>query len=287
MPGPAPLVDAPGSPPGFAPGDEAAVSEILEVVHARCGTPFQGYRRATVVRRIRNRMISAGVPTLPAYAAFLREDPAEPARLLERLTVKVSRLWRNADHVASLSRALASAGPGALRAWSAGCAQGEEAYTLGALLEAVAGRAPWSVLGTDVDPGALAAARRGRYGPAALVEVPAEIARRHLSPPDQDGWRAVGSALRGGVTFAEHDLVSADAPPPPGAYALVACRNVLIYFLPASQAEVLSRVVDRLAPGGWLLLGEAEWPAPAVERRLEIVDRAHRLFRRRAGEGRP
>ena len=70
-----------------------------------------------------------------------------------------------------------------------------------------------------------------------------------------------------------------------GPFDLVTCRNVLIYFLPGGQAELLSRVVDRIAPGGWLILGEAEWPAPALEPRLEVVDRPARLFRVRGPDG--
>lgn len=258
------------------PAGEAAVGEILDLVHARCGTAFHGYRRATVVRRIRNRMIAAGVPTLGAYAALLRADRREAARLLERLTLKVSRLWRNPAAVSAVAGALS--GRSAARAWSAGCARGEEAYTLGMLLADASGGRPWSVLGTDVDAEALAEARRGRYGAEALADVPEEVARRHLEPPGLDGRRAVRPAVRAGVAFEVHDLVGAEVPPSAEGYDLVACRNVLIYLEAPARRRVEELLAAALAPAGLLWLGEAEWPSPALAARLTVLDRRARLF---------
>jgi chemotaxis protein methyltransferase CheR len=262
--------------------DAAELDDVLEVVRARCGTSFAGYRRPTLERRIRNRMISAGARSVRHYLAVLRADPREPDRLLERLTLKVSRLWRNAHAVDAVARALGERPPpdAGLAAWSAGCARGEEAYTLAILLSAASPGA-WRVLGTDLDSAALAAAARARYGPDALVEVPTAISDRFLGPPGPDGLREVLGPARAGVRLERHDLVATPGPPAGAPFDLVACRNVLIYLDGPARLRVEGLLHRAVAPGGLLWLGEAEWPAPELAAGLEVVDRRARLFRRR------
>jgi two-component system CheB/CheR fusion protein len=262
------------------------LDELLGVVAERTGVDLRGQRPPMLARRAAVRLSATRAPTTEEYLALLRDDLAEPWALLERLTIKVSRLFRDpeafevlrARAVPELRRARGGA---PLRAWSAGCAHGQEAYGLAMLLAESGG--PWSVLATDVDRSALTCARAARSPRAQATDVPADLAARWLARCGDDV--RVAPALADGVRFAAHDLAS-PAPPPgaAGRFDLVACRNVLMYFLAASQAAVLSRVVDRIAPGGWLLLGEAEWPPPSVERRLEVVERRHRLFRVRAAD---
>lgn len=263
---------------------------LLGVVADRTGVDLRGQRPPMLARRAAVRLTATRAPSTEEYLARLRDDLAEPWALLERLTIEVSRLFRDGAAFEILrARALPelrrARGDGTLRAWSAGCAHGQEAYGLAMLLAGSGG--PWSVLAPDVDRSALTRARAGRYPRAQAADVPSELAARWLEGCGGGDLR-VAPALAAGVRFAAHDLASPAPPPGGGTFDLVACRNVLVYFLAASQAAVLSRVVDRIAPGGWLLLGEAEWPPPAVERRLEVVDRAHRLFRLRAAdEGSP
>lgn len=283
---PAPLLARPLAP-AEPTGDE--LGEILSVVAERTGVDLRAQRRPMLARRAALHVSSVGAPSTAAYLARLRDDLAEPWRLVERLTIKVSRLFRDPRAFAILRERVLpelrrARGAAPLRAWSAGCANGQEAYGLAMLLADSGG--PWSVLGTDVDRSALTRARAGRYPLADAADVPPDLAATHLAPAGA-GALAVRPAIARGVRFAAHDLTSGEPPPGGGRFDLVACRNVLIYFLPASQAAALSRVVDRIAPGGWLLLGEAEWPAPEVERRLETVDRGHRIFRVRPGGGRP
>ncbi|HEX9050379.1 MAG TPA: protein-glutamate O-methyltransferase CheR [Anaeromyxobacter sp.] len=275
--------------PPVEPSEEE-LDALLGVVVERTGVDLRGQRAPMLARRAAVRLTATRSPTTEEYLARLRCDLVEPWALLERLTIKVSRLYRDpvafeilrARAIPELRRAR---GEGALRAWSAGCAHGQEAWGLAMLLAGSGG--PWSVLATDVDRSALTRARSGRYPRAQAADVPYDLAARWLEAGGDADVR-VAPALAGGVRFAAHDLASPAPPPGGGTFDLVACRNVLMYFLPASQAEVLSRVVDRIAPDGWLLLGEAEWPPPAVERRLRVVDRRHRVFRvRAAGPGSP
>src|SRR5512141_1348100 len=151
-------------PAGLEPAAEdlAWLGQVLDLVRERKGLDFGGYRAATLLRRARNRLIAANVRSLPEYLERLRDDPAEADALVERLTVKVSRFYRDAATFDALRAALAArlaGGPGRpLEAWSAGCGQGEEPYSLAILLAGL-GQAPSGapdVLATDIDPAALA-----------------------------------------------------------------------------------------------------------------------------------
>jgi chemotaxis methyl-accepting protein methylase len=271
--------------------DPDALEPLLALLRERDGLDLSGYRRATLARRVRNRMISAGAAGLDEYLARLRADPGEAARLLDRLTIKVSRFYRNRAAVQVVARALAAEvalAPRPLAAWSAGCGRGEEPYTLAILLADLGqGAAAPRVLATDIDPAALDAARAARYGPEALGEVPEPVRDRWLAPegpPENRAYRVVPE-LRDRLAFRRHDLAR-DPPPRRGGFDLVACRNVLIYFDPPLQHRVLATLCEALAPGGLLWLGEAEWPAGDAAGRLVPVDRPARLFRLAEGGGR-
>jgi chemotaxis methyl-accepting protein methylase len=266
---------------------DAAFDCILDALKAHCGTDFAAYRVPTVTRRVLNRMISVGADTFEQYLGLLRSDAAEPQRLLERVTIKVSRFYRNAQ-VFDLLRhevipALVAARAGApLRIWSAGCGCGEEAWTLAMLLEEA--RVAGDVLATDIDPAAIAVAEAGRYRAAALEELPDDLRRRFITPAGDE--HVVDEALRERVAFARHDLTTAVAAPGSAAgFDLVCCRNVLIYFAPRVQERALSLVRRSLDTGGFLCLGEAEWPMPSITTSLVSLAHKARVFRA-VGQGR-
>jgi chemotaxis methyl-accepting protein methylase len=270
--------------PGLRPFQDAPPLErIFESMRARCGIDFRNYRRATILRRVQTRMIAAGVEGIDRYAAKLEDDPEEAAKLLERLSIKVSRFFRNADGFAAVGKALARKCAGARRrdlsVWSAGCGRGEEPYSLAALLDEL-GYAAGRVLATDIDPKALEFALAGRYPEEALAEVDAERRARYFSAVAGRLCTeyAVAPMLSRRVEFRRHDVTS-DRLPSDGDFDLVCCRNVLIYFEPALQHRVLRFLGSALAPGGLLFLGEAEWLAPTTAN-LEVIDRKSRLFRR-------
>jgi chemotaxis methyl-accepting protein methylase len=262
--------------------DGDALDAVLAVLREREGLDLSGYRRTTLGRRVRNRMVSAGVRGTAEYLDRLRSDPAETSRLLERLTIKVSRFYRNPAAVEAVRSAVAaelSRAPRPLAVWSAGCGRGEEPYTLAMLVAGLGQEAAApAVLATDIDEGALDAGRRGRYPPCALADVPAAARARWLAPAAGGAAAEVRPELRARVAFERHDL-SRDEAPPRGGFDLVCCRNVLIYFDAPLQRRALRVVCDAIAPGGLLWLGEAEWPLDGVAARLALVDRPARLFR--------
>jgi chemotaxis methyl-accepting protein methylase len=263
-----------------------AIAAILGVLRQRTGIDFSCYREPMVRRRLANRMMSAGAATLRDYFALLRDSDAEAQRLLDRIAIKVSRFYRNAESWDLLRRQviprLAAAGT-PLALWSAGCGRGEEAWTLAMLLDhaGVEGR----VLATDIDPGALEAASEGRYPETSAAELPGELARRYLEPRTRGGV-SVRDTLRSRVTFLRHDVLFAEPParggfaepPAPGGFDLVCCRNLLIYLRSGPREEAFGALMRALRPGGCLMLGEAEWPPGAFESRLAPLDRRARLF---------
>ena len=255
------------------------IDRIVAIVRERTGVDFSAYREGTIGRRIANRMLSAGVGTTAEYLDLLATCEDETGRLLDRLTIKVSRFWRDRavfdhllEHLAPLWRSTGLP----VRIWSAGCARGEEAYSLAYLL--VRAGIPGTVLATDIDPAALAYARAGRYPADALTELDAaDIARCFAAT--NDGQYEVRANIRERVRFARHDLTT-PAPLDRGEFDLVTCRNVLIYLKRPAQQAVLAALVSALAPNGHLCLGEAEWPHMEAMSQLQPLPRRMRTFRR-------
>ena len=261
------------------PGRDLAFAAILAVLREHTGIDFTRYRVSTITRRVLNRMISVGAGSFEQYLHTLRTNDQEPLRLLERVTIKVSRFYRNpitfdalrATVLPELARAAAGA---PLSIWSAGCGCGEEPYTLAMLLEE-AGLAG-EIEATDIDPFALDAARGALYPQAAFAELPAELQERYC---ERVGERVtVNEAVRGRVRFARHDLTAA-VPHDGAPFDLVCCRNVLIYFERSAQERAMTYVRRAVRSGGYLCLGEAEWPLPAVPGRLEALSHKTRVFR--------
>ncbi len=266
------------TPAGAAAPADPAFQAILKVLRERTGADLRHYRAPIVARRVRNRMVSVGARTFGAYLRRLCADESEAFALLGRVTIKVSRFYRNVvafdalrDLVLPKLAALRRRAP--LRIWSAGCGCGEEPYTLAMLLEDAG--IPGTIDATDIDPAALDVAIRGRYKAAALEELPAILSERFLAA---DGAEfAVAAAVRARVRFARHDLTA----PRPGdqVFDLVCCRNVLIYLEPAVQLRTMQALRRAVAPGGYLCLGEAEWPPAEIAGSLEALPHKNRIFR--------
>jgi chemotaxis methyl-accepting protein methylase len=274
------------SPEPSSPDEASALAQIFEIVRERRGIDFNGYRRSTLLRRVHNRMISAGAPTFSEYLHRLTSAPEETDALIERLTIKVSHFFRNRSMFDALRSAiedrLEERVP--LAVWSAGCGCGEEAYSLAMLLDEL-GRSTASILATDIDRSALSIARAGRY-PFAPLDGLEDHERARYFDAGEDGGRAIYCAkpqLRAMIEVCVHDLTGSTPPPGERVFDLIACRNVLIYLEPPLQARVLRLLSAQLSPGGLLWLGEAEWLVSEVASRFIAIDQRARLFRLRAG----
>jgi chemotaxis methyl-accepting protein methylase len=268
-----------GAEAGVPAIDDPAFGEILQVLRERTGTDFASYRLSTVARRTVNRMISVGAATYADYLQFLRQREGEAARLLEHVTIKVSRFYRHAPTFDTLRREVLpelvrQANGRPLSVWSVGCGCGEEPYTL-AMLFAEAG-VSCIIEATDIDPAALQRAAHGYYTDAALFELPKDLRERYISR--SDGFYEVSPQLREQVRFSRHDVLASQPPPGDGQFDLVCCRNLLIYLGHEVQDLALHAVRRALRPGGYLCLGEAEWPSPDIATTLLPLASDTRIF---------
>lgn len=260
--------------------------EALAAQIRGAGVECAHYKDRCVKRRIAVRMKAHGVGSYEEYARVLENKPEEYERLKQSLTINVSRFFRNWPVFEALARdvipALWDRPAVSLRAWSAGCAGGEEAYSIAAMFHdhalragdaSVTGRV--EVIGTDVDEETVALAERGVYPESALAETPAEFRERYF---ERVGSRiAVGPELRGLVKFERRDLLF--DPEPDEAFDLVLCRNVLIYFERPAQEEILERLLRSLRRDGVLVLGRVEGIFGPLRRKLEPVSIRERIYR--------
>jgi chemotaxis protein methyltransferase CheR len=226
-------------------------------VRRLCRIDLDQYKRGQMERRLRSLSEVEGHGSLVDYLAALKRDPEALGRMLDRITINVSQLWRNPEQWLTLERhvlpALA-ADSQRLRAWSAGCSYGAEAYTLAALCRDAIPGTRVEIRGTDIDARMVAAAREGRFSVADARDAPAAAMKRHFES-DETGWRA-RAELRMLVRFEEGDLLRIT--PRPESYDLILCRNTVIYFGEAVRDALHARFVAALRPGGILVVGSTE-----------------------------
>ncbi len=279
------LVDS-SAPTGH--GAERDLSGLLDRVYSRSGIDFNGYRRPTIERRLRQRMAATDTHSLRDYLVYLESNPEEYQRLVASFLIKVTNFFRDPVIYGHLAEAIlpevvarARAFGNEIRVWSAGCAKGEEAYSLAILLCEALGdeveRFHIRLFATDVDNNAVAFARRGVYPASALASVDPEVVARYFRR--EGGQFVAGNRLRGLIVFGQHDL--GNRPPFPRT-DLILCRNVLIYFTPEMQQRALQLFAFSLRAGGYLVLGKAETVSPASEF-FQADSQALKVYRRMGG----
>jgi chemotaxis protein methyltransferase CheR len=264
----------------------AEVDALLDHLYVRTGHDFRGYARRSLERRLRHVMLHDGVATVAELRAGLA-GPAGAARLCDRLLVNVTSLFRDPPFWLALrTRVLPALRElPLLRVWSAGCATGEEAWSLAILLREEGLGERSRVYATDVGEAVLARARAGILPLEHMRESTHHYARaggatglssHYTVGPD---GAALKPALRRQVVFARHNLAS-DASF--NEFHLVLCRNVLIYFNPALQERAHALFLRSLAPDGVLGLGQREIVPAQLSAAYEPLDAAQKLYRRAA-----
>ena len=258
---------------------------IIGFLRARTGHDFSGYKRATVMRRVMRRMVVCQTERLEDYARHLRATPEEAKALFADLLISVTMFFRDPSAYVALCRIAIrpvldsiSEGQGGdgFRAWVAGCATGEEAYSVAIVIleaaEELGVQIPVQIFATDLDEGALATAREGRYPRSIEADVSAERLRRFFV--DEGTHYRIGRRVRDLVLFANHSVLRE---PPFMRLDLVSCRNVLIYLERALQQHVCSVFHYGLKSGRYLFLGSAE-TADTGRNQFSAVDRDARVY---------
>jgi chemotaxis methyl-accepting protein methylase len=250
--------------------DERGFRALTEKVSRERGMSCGSYKDKCLKRRIAVRMRARGVHSYDDYGKLLDQDAREYQELLDALTINVTKFFRNAETWSALRPYLEGLTEtrSSLRVWSAGCASGEEPYTIAVLLAEI--QALGFIDATDIDRLSLERTRQAKYPDSAFTEMPAQLQRRYIV----DGQPA--PLLRELVQVRAHDLTREQPPRPP--YDLIVCRNVVIYFERQAQERLFQVFVNALAPGGVLLLGKVETLFGPARERLTLVDPRERIY---------
>ncbi|MBF0147653.1 MAG: protein-glutamate O-methyltransferase CheR [Magnetococcales bacterium] len=245
-------------------------------------------------RRLAERIAEINRFGLRDYLDCLIENPEECQHLIKLMAVEVSAFFRNPivfelidqqvlPEIIDRKRRL---GKKEVRVWSAGCCSGEEAYSIAMLIhDQVQGRTrgcACHIFATDIQPDTLEFARKGIYPGERLDTVKLGMFHRYFT--EREGRYQVCDTIRGMVLFSHHDLTTPGNATPAdsifGTFDLILCRNVLIYFSPASQEMILRKFHDSLDEGGFLVLGEAEHIHQELESLFFPLDRHNRIYRK-------
>jgi two-component system CheB/CheR fusion protein len=276
---------------GIAVPEESSEEEgrdlerFLDELHRNRGVDFRSYKRPTILRRLGRRMAATNCESLDEYSTYLEEHPEEYRHLIGAFLIKVTEFFRDPELFDHLEEEVL---PGLieeareeereLRIWSAGCATGEEAYSLAILVSEVLGREAGlfnvRIFATDIDEDAIKFARRGVYPPSTLKGLSEEQIRRYFV--EEDGSYQVKKQIRGMIVFGEHDLAQRSPFP---RVDLVVSRNVLIYFSSELQRRALQLFAFSLRDGGYLVMGKAESSSLLADL-FAPVDRHNKVYRR-------
>lgn len=261
---------------------------LAERIAGRTGLDVSAYKERCLRRRIAVRMRACGVATYGDYVGLLERRPAEFDLLLDALTINVTRFFRNPETWAWLGAGvlpqLLAAREGRLRVWSAGCASGEEPYTIAMLVADVLegmGQPDWLprlvIDATDLDRASLERAATANYPRAAFAEANPALVGRWVDPAGEDRLQ-VREALRRLVHLHRMDLLRES--PPGREYDLVVCRNVIIYFDRPTQDRLMERFAGHLVIGGVLVLGKVETLVGPDRQRFQLLEPRERIYRR-------
>jgi len=272
---------------GSAPA-RGDLDKFMERVLRDRGFDLTQYRRAYVERRLAARLRNLELHTYRAYADLLDADPTEHARMLDTLTINVTDFFRDAavwsilrnrvipDLVADKLRGRSRT----IRIWSAGCASGEEPYSIAMMVLDVLGKDAdkflINVLGTDLDPDVLRVAEKARYHRDMLKNISPSYQVRFTRPVGKTEFE-IKSDVAHLVRF-RHSSLFGDSPMK--VVDLILCRNVFIYLDRPKQMAVLERFWGSLARGGYLVLGRSEKMPAEMARRFEPIEPRERIYRR-------
>ncbi|VTR92856.1 signal transduction histidine kinase with and activity : Protein-glutamate methylesterase OS=Anabaena variabilis (strain ATCC 29413 / PCC 7937) GN=Ava_0314 PE=4 SV=1: CheB_methylest: CheR_N: CheR: PAS_10 [Gemmata massiliana] len=267
------------------------VADIIDLLRNRTGVDFTHYKQTTIRRRIMRRMALRNFQSPTEYLALLRTDATEVQNLYQDFLIRVTQFFRDPEAFEAIKEkvfpALLKNRPAGspVRIWVAGCATGEEAYSLAmCLLEFLDGRAEVAsakILATDLNEVALEKARAGLYLDNIEIDVSPERLRRFFVRTE--GHYQISKAVRELCVFSRHNMAT---DPPFSRIDLVSCRNVLIYMDAALQKRVMPLLHYALNPYGILFLGSSENVGGAADL-FEVVDAKHRLFARSSAASMP
>jgi two-component system, chemotaxis family, CheB/CheR fusion protein len=280
-----------GSHQAAEPQADDELGKILRLVRTATGVDFTHYKHGTLARRIKRRMALRGFDKLEDYSRELESNRDEAAALCENCFITVTSFFREpavfdelkTTVLPALVKDRVSGDP--IRIWVAGCASGEEAYSIAIclteFLEETKGRFPFEVFATDISETAIERARAGIYAGAAIAHISPQRLERFFTRSDRG--HQVTKVIRDRCVFARHNLAQ---DPPFSKLDLISCCNVLIYLGDVLQRKVWSILHYALKPAGFLILGPSESIGPLSES-FHHVENAHQIYRMRPAGNAP
>jgi chemotaxis protein methyltransferase CheR len=258
---------------------------LIEAIYRKYSYDFRHYARASLRRRITQALTHFGVRTVSQLQDVIMRDAAAFSRLLSRLTVPVSDLFRDPPFFAALREHVLPvlATYPSLKVWVAGCSTGEESYSMAILLQEAGLLERTIIYATDINLEALSAAEKGIYGLERMAGFTRNYQRAGGRRSLADYYTAAfdqavfDRRLRKAITFSDHCLATDHV------FAelhLISCRNVLIYFDHELQHRAVGLFHDSLVPRGYLGLGSHERLAPDAARRFETIHARERIYRK-------
>jgi two-component system CheB/CheR fusion protein len=263
--------------------DEKNLEAIIDLIKERSPHDFSEYKQATILRRTKRRASYGNFTTLENYLNFLKVTPEEVEALAKEFLISVTSFFRDPEafdflQTSVLPDILKHLSPDEeLKMWIAGCATGEEAYSVAILIaEQLTGKLEDTVVkifATDIDSAALVRAGKGVYNAGILKSISPDRLEKYFIK-EGDNYR-ISPAIRKMLIFAQHDLVKN---PPYCNMHLISCRNLLIYMAPVLQRKVFAMLLFGLKRDGYLFLGSSENPMPII-RNLEIVNKKWKIYK--------
>jgi two-component system CheB/CheR fusion protein len=261
---------------------KTAYELICQQLLAHTGSDFRNYKTTTLQRRIARRMAVHRLDNVDEYIDLLRQSAQEAEALFKDILISVTSFFRDPEAYAELDNTVRelvrnrrSGDP--IRIWVAGTATGEEAYSIAMLFDRaiseLEANVTFQIFASDLDVDALAIARRGVYLPGLVKNVPQALIDRYFIRKD-DTYHVI-KHIRERVVFARQDLVR---DPPFSRLDLISCRNLLIYFNPRLQKQVIALFHYVLRKGGYMFLGKSEAIGPHAEL-FQATEKGARIFR--------
>ncbi|HWR24955.1 MAG TPA: CheR family methyltransferase, partial [Methanosarcina sp.] len=267
---------------------EDSMKKIFNLLRIQTGHDFSHYKYSTINRRIERRMAVQNIKNVDEYMRYLEQKPAEVEALFRELLIGVTGFFRNPEAFENLQKKVipnlfSGRHPdSAIRIWVPGCSTGEEAYSIGILLqeemETLKRIFKVQIFATDIDSRAIGRARSGIYPANISVDVSSERLERFFIQDLEDNYR-IQRSIRDMVIFSEHDIIKN---PPFTKLDLISCRNLLIYMDKELQKELVPLFHYALNPGGWLFLGPSE-TVGEFENLFDTLDRKSKLYRKKNG----
>ncbi|MCD4813115.1 protein-glutamate O-methyltransferase CheR [bacterium] len=258
---------------------ENQFQELCQLILKQVGLDCQQYKVNYLKRRLAVRMRATKLDSYVKYRQLLENDSEEYGRLLDRLTINVSNFFRDTVVYDQIKRIIIPeiGKQRNIRIWSAGCANGEEPYSLAIRLkEGLPASGIWEILATDIDPTVLARARQGEYRDETIKNVPVFLRKKYFEKTEMT-WK-INRSIAEHVQFRQHDLTGSM---PVGRFDLIVCRNVLIYFVAGLQEKLFKSFHELLRPNGFLVLGKTETLLGDMRRLYHIRDIRERIYQKK------